>query len=799
MRLNQETNRWAVSTALLLSLMGFACNCGVDSDSDARAGDAAHSSPGADDGAVVRAPRFDELWEAIDDGVVDPTGFGDDNDRDNDLFDDEILARARFELTSIALTGSVHDLAGDPIATASVRVGDQEVTTDAGGVFRLAELPRRNSAVAITAAGYKGVIAHAHLQRPLEEDRTALGPIALSPDNPDVVRFLFGGDTAFGRRFVDPEEQAGPLEVPDTNPQALIDASDPEPGTRQAMRHVRPWFRGADFGAVNLETPVTRTPIEYHDAKQYTFYTLPESLGVFPWLGVSYVSLGNNHLYDYLEDGVLDTLAALGEHGISNSGAGLDPEASFLAHREELGGSVYSLLSMTSVSGSQNPPLYVATDDPIKGGAADLRDDERVVAAISGEHELGNVVIAQLHTGKEYTYWPSDYARDRMSLAVTSGADLVIGHHPHIAQGFAYEDGTLIVEGLGNLCFDQARLDTMLSLLAEVDLRGSDVVAARGIPIYLEDYTPRPTTGAAAELLIRRIGEVSENATVVLEAGAGRVLPSAQPVATFTRRQTLSLELDPAGAIVDLRAHRRPGESLLDAHMAVDAGTIQAGEDILVHGDFEDWDVDEEQFELARWDVTGGSSFPCLSETHGGTVALCSVRSASNGSNSVVAFRNRVRVLGEELGEPNKDLSLVGYARGQNAGEMRLEVAYYASVGSREFGREVAWQHHGGDFDWSFFTADLNMPPDVEGTNPLTDSAHALRLFFFHEPPDDGDGIARLDDVAVVSWRAPVAAEDGVALTVPNPVDFVRVRGLTGEHDLLLTWRSASVVAEGSR
>ncbi len=806
MRLDSKPATLGLTALVVLSqAAGCACSGKTDTGSVTRASDTtpstgsrASSGDTEGGGSTARSdtsPEAAELWDAIDSGAVDPTRYGDGNDQNNELFEAEILARARFELTPISLTGSVHDASGAPLPNATIEVGGQSVTSDSSGFFSVEGLARENTALHVSAPNHKDALTHVHLQRAISVEQFELTPIVLTPANSDVVRFLFGGDTAFGRRFVDPGERTPPLDLPRSDPNALIDAEAPESGTRNAMRHVRPWFQNADFPVVNLETPVTGTPSEYHSTKQYTFYTLPGSMAVFPWLGLSYVSLGNNHLYDYLEDGVLDTLAALDEHGISSSGAGLDPEMAFLPHREALGGSVYSLISMTSVSGSQNPPLYVATDDPTKGGAADLRDDDRVATAIGTERDAGNIVIAQLHTGKEYTYWPSDFARDRMSLSVRSGASLVIGHHPHVAQGFAYEDGTLIVSSLGNLCFDQARLETMLGLLTEIDLRGSEVVAAVANAVYLEDYTPRPATGELAEHLFRRVGEVSENANVVLDGGRARVLPIDRALASSTRRQLVDLaETD---TVVDLRPLRRTGESLVGAELLAGPGTLQAGQDILVHGDFEDWDVDEQHFELARWDVTGGSSFPCLSGAHRGAVSLCSVRSGDNRSNSVVALRNRVRVLGEELDQPNKDLSLVGYARGNNAGEMWLEVEYYASVGSRVFGREEVWRQAPGEFGWTFFRADLDMAEDEPGTDPLTDNPHALRFFYFQRPPAEGAGIARLDDLAVVSWRP--AHQDALVLTPPNPIDFVRVRGPAGNRALELTWQRATAATADNR
>ena len=163
---------------------------------------------------------------------------------------------------------------------------------------------------------------------------------------------------------------------------------------------------------------------------------------------------------------------------------------------------------MTSVSGGDHKIDYVASDT--KGGAADLTDSDAVTEAIVCEVDAGRIPIVQLHTGKEYTHAPTSYAQDRFSLTHEAGARLIVGHHPHVAQGVGLMDGgVLVVHSLGNFAFDQARLETMLGLAARVDLAGGEVVRARLIPLYVEDFRPRPVGGELADRFLRRLGEVS--------------------------------------------------------------------------------------------------------------------------------------------------------------------------------------------------------------------------------------------------------------------------------------------------
>ena len=215
--------------------------------------------------------------------------------------------------------------------------------------------------------------------------------------------------------------------------------------------------------------------------------------------------------------------------------------------------------------------------------------------------------------------------------------------------------------------------------------------------------------------------------------------------------------------------------------------TIHAGRNLFGHGDFEDWDNDTQQLEAARWDVTGSSRYICTGHVYRGAAGLCSVRSESNTTDSVTPNRNRIRVMGDALDVPNKDLTLFGYFKGENAGPVTLRTRYYASVGGLVFGEEDALTHPGGTFDWQPFSADLNMPADVPvGPGQLAGefNARALRVFIRQSPPVSGDALAAFDELAVIGWED--AITPAVEVAIPHAKDFLRVSGAPGRHRLTL-------------
>lgn len=704
-------------------------------------------------------------------------------------------ARNGYLHRKLTITGSVIAADGAPLANATVELGDKTTTTGGHGEFSLTEVRRGNYLVHVGLPGFRTEILPVTLNRAKEIAAISLPPVVLDAQDPRVVRMLFGGDVAFGRRFLDPEELIPRDQIPPDNPDALIQVSDPEPGTRRVMQYLRPYYQEADWGSLNFESPVTDNPMTPHPTKDFAFFTLPGSLPALQWLGVDYVGLGNNHVFDYQDNGIRDTVAHLRQAGIPFSGAGLNSTEAFEAYTVPLGGTPYAFLAMTSISGGQHNIDYVA--NATKGGAADLSNTAAVTNAIQREAQRGAVPIAQFHSGFEYTFEPSEHIVKQLQRMAESGAALLIGHHPHVAQGVGLTNGVFALHSLGNLAFDQARLETMLGMLARVDMRGREVRSLRLLPVYLEDFRPRPIAGRLAAALLRRIGEFSHGYGVLVYPYQGQGWVALGPDSAHSVDRTVEVEVTVPStgiAVVDLRASAQDEESLASARINADA-SIQVGRDIMNYGDFEDWDVDEEIFEAARWDLAGASRFVCLTKAYRGVAGLCSTRSEYSTVDSVVPFRNRVRVMGDALNTPNKDLSFLGYISGQNAGAIKIIAKYYASeeIGneSRVFAEEEVAHHPGGTFPWVPVVADLHMPPDdPEQAQDPSANARALRVFFRHSPVAKGKATAAFDDIAIINWEEVFAGDGETSLATPHARDFLRVKAAPGSYRLSLNFRA---------
>ncbi|MES2354692.1 MAG: CapA family protein [Pseudomonadota bacterium] len=686
-----------------------------------------------------------------------------------------------FNQTPIAVRGQAVLPSGVPVAGVRLKIGEREVTSDLNGQFQLNGLSRRNALLEVTGPTTRTVLLPIHLVRPLAVTAVTLDPIILTLTDSSTVRFLFGGDTSFGRRFLDVDGLTPRNLFPADHPDALIQASNPLPGTRASFDFVRPLLKTADFFTVNLETPVTNKPATPHPTKDFAFFTIPASLTAMTEAGIKYVSLGNNHVFDYQELGITDTLRFVDAAGLSNSGAGKNSTEAFKPWRTTLRGSPYSFLAMTSVSGSEHDIIYVATST--KGGAADLRDSAAVKTAIETETQAGRFPIAILHAGQEYTYGPTPFALERMKLAASSGASLVIAHHPHVAQGFGRYNGVLTAHSLGNFAFDQDRIETMLGIMAQIDMKGKKIEHTEVIPLYLKDYRPRLVTGPLADRLMRRIGEDSRKGGVTLIPmnGRGFILNADEAARTEGRDISVQTTIPASGfAVIDLRGRLKSGESLALASTTTTGIRMMAGQDRLDYGDFEDQDIDNDSTstEPARWDL-GGAAYPCLRDPHLGALAVCSRRKNTDALDSIIALRNRVRVIGDSEDLPNKKLTLYGWMRGSNAGPIKIVSRYYASEGALEYGEEQPISHPGGQFGWQSFAADLSMPKDTNSAAGGEFNARAVRLFFRHSPPATDTGSVSFDDIAIINWD-PTTAGSKLQLATPHSSDFIRVEGAPG-------------------
>lgn len=269
------------------------------------------------------------------------------------------------------------------------------------------------------------------------------------------------------------------------------------------------YLTDADLTAGNLENPITRRGTPAED-KQYVFKGAPESLPALRDAGFDIVGLANNHTLDMGVVGLMDTMEHLDAAGIPHVGAGSDDVEAFAPVILEARGVKVAYLSLSRVL-----PVVAWKADSDREGVAETYDPARAVRAIKAASEQADLVIVMVHWGKERVDRPLDYQRQLARDYVDAGADLVIGSHPHVLQGFEQYNGKWIAYSLGNFIFN------MTATPATADTGVLDARCTRSgdcklklHPMRQVKSQPTPLVGEEAAALLQRISSISYGAVI---------------------------------------------------------------------------------------------------------------------------------------------------------------------------------------------------------------------------------------------------------------------------------------------
>lgn len=261
------------------------------------------------------------------------------------------------------------------------------------------------------------------------------------------------------------------------------------------LENVYDIFSSDDMTIVNLEGPLTNAEARKEE-QTYCISGDPEYADILTEGSVEAVSMANNHRLDYYEQGTSDTVEAVSSRGIS------------YAYDKNLG--LYETKGIRIGFVSVNEVGQGAGVETIlKEGIALLRE------------QGADLVLANCHWGIERENYPEEYQLSLGRKCIDWGADLVLGHHPHVLQGIEEYQGKYIVYSLGNFCFGANRnpkdKDCIIFQQTFTFRDGilQDDTEARIIPCSVSsvssrnDYRPTPAEGEDAQRIIERMNEYS--------------------------------------------------------------------------------------------------------------------------------------------------------------------------------------------------------------------------------------------------------------------------------------------------
>jgi len=322
-----------------------------------------------------------------------------------------------------------------------------------------------------------------------------------NPDDPTVT-LMFSGDVTLADNF---ETVMG-----NDHPRAFAQIEE---------------YRRADVAMVNLENPLTRSTLAM-PGKQFNFKAKPEAVEVLKSGGVDIVTLANNHSMDYRAEGLVETMQTLDSAGIHHLGAGRDGVE---ARRPDILDVKGQRIAYLGYWGEE----YGAGAN--QAGVNSILED-RIAQDIRAIRSQVDWIVVNYHWGQELAQMPADWQIQLAHFTIDQGADLVVGHHPHVLQGAEVYKGRAIAYSLGNFIFGgNSRTDYDTAVL-RVALKDQQM-KVEFLPVVVQGYQPQVVSGDRGTAILKELETLSASFPQPMQPSM--VLEAARPQPTSTPSPTL--------------------------------------------------------------------------------------------------------------------------------------------------------------------------------------------------------------------------------------------------------------------
>jgi poly-gamma-glutamate capsule biosynthesis protein CapA/YwtB (metallophosphatase superfamily) len=217
-------------------------------------------------------------------------------------------------------------------------------------------------------------------------------------------------------------------------------------GPDYPFRYVKKEVEASDYAVVNLETAVTDHTGVF--SKEYNFKSDPVALQGLKNAGFDLISLANNHTMDFQEKGLFDTMHYIHTYDMSYIGAGSNAKEAYKSKEVMIKGKKFRFLAFSRVLPSTSWTAGKNSPGLANGYNLNLIED-----IVSRESKWCDYLMVYMHWGKERSQHPEPYQVNYAQTMIDAGADVIVGSHPHVLQGFQYYKGKPIAYSLGNFLF----------------------------------------------------------------------------------------------------------------------------------------------------------------------------------------------------------------------------------------------------------------------------------------------------------------------------------------------------------
>lgn len=300
-----------------------------------------------------------------------------------------------------------------------------------------------------------------------------------------VVRFLALGDVNLGRSVG----------------QRIL-AGD----TLYPLAKVERELRSFDVVFANLESHLSDQDGEtQHPEFNLIFTGPPGGAWTLRRGGVTVVSTANNHALDYGRDARDETIRYLNEAGVAYAGTARSEDSLFVPAIVERRGIRLALFACTGIMN--------ATGTSWRRDVA-AADTGRMLASLRRYRKQADVIVVSYHGGAEYVDRPDEGTRAFARTVLRGGADIFLGHHPHVPQGIESVEGKPAVYSLGNFVFLQPQqywTQRSFGFACEIrkDTTGACVTRYGILPLHAGNQPEFLPAGPAADTVLARVRALS--------------------------------------------------------------------------------------------------------------------------------------------------------------------------------------------------------------------------------------------------------------------------------------------------
>ena len=312
-----------------------------------------------------------------------------------------------------------------------------------------------------------------------------------------------------------------------------VQREDPE----SIFAFTAPYLKGADVFFGNLEAAVTDRGAPTPAKEMGLFKSEERMFTAYTTAGLDAVGVANNHTMNYGTEGLLRTFELLDDVGIVHAGGGRDFDEAHVPALVERKGTKIAFLSYSSVF----VPPFAATSN--RGGIATVRvttayepqprlsevpgsppiirtfpNEDDVIAMlddVTNAKKIADVVVISWHWGLSPATGGAGqmvpYQQPMAHAAIDAGADLIVGHHPHVLQPNEVYKGKVIFYSLGNFAFDLFRGRAQTTALAECHLSGGAIQEVSFLPTFInEDAQPNMVDPQEGSTIVEHMKTISK-------------------------------------------------------------------------------------------------------------------------------------------------------------------------------------------------------------------------------------------------------------------------------------------------